>query len=362
MGLDDEFSELVQLIYATPTEGYDWRAVSRGLMHITGSCSSCISVIDHHRARYCTSALYGSEDSKFADGSRDYEEVLWNEDPTFQYAATNPDATLIDSEAVIGTQDYVQHPFVKWTRSAFRTSHWRIRSTKIREGLALGITLHTPQEEGRMRSADAAMFDRIFPHVRRAVLFHARPPELASKSAALLSIDLAGRVLQVSDKAAGLIAAMDGLTLQQSFLKTTNAAAQERLDKAIAMAIRPRLEEAETGTATVPRPSGKEDYLLLVEPLPRKDHFSDWMGAAAIVRVVDPTEQLGISDVHARLFGLTPREWEVADMLLRGFGPEAAAANLGISYETARVHLRALFRKTGTSRQAQLIERLLRVS
>ena len=59
------------------------------------------------------------------------------------------------------------------------------------------------------------------------------------------------------------------------------------------------------------------------------------------------------------LSAATAREREVASLLLAGHSVESLSATLGISRNTTRVHLQSLFRKTGTTRQIDLVRRLL---
>src|SRR5262249_5329397 len=54
-------------------------------------------------------------------------------------------------------------------------------------------------------------------------------------------------------------------------------------------------------------------------------------------------------------FGLTPAEARLALQLVAGETLRAAAAKLGITYETARTELKNIFNKTGTCRQAELV-------
>jgi DNA-binding CsgD family transcriptional regulator len=57
-------------------------------------------------------------------------------------------------------------------------------------------------------------------------------------------------------------------------------------------------------------------------------------------------------------FGLTPAEARLASIIAEGFNPERAAEELGISRVTARNQLKAIFAKTGTHRQSELVARL----
>lgn len=59
-------------------------------------------------------------------------------------------------------------------------------------------------------------------------------------------------------------------------------------------------------------------------------------------------------------FGLTPAELQVAALLAQGKTLLQIAADLGISRATVAFHLRHIFQKTDTNRQAELVARLLR--
>ena len=60
-------------------------------------------------------------------------------------------------------------------------------------------------------------------------------------------------------------------------------------------------------------------------------------------------------------FGLTPAEARLALQLVAGETLRSAGVKLGISYETARTHLKNIFSKTGTRRQAELVVVLVTV-
>jgi DNA-binding CsgD family transcriptional regulator len=54
-------------------------------------------------------------------------------------------------------------------------------------------------------------------------------------------------------------------------------------------------------------------------------------------------------------FGLTPAEVRLVLRLVSGDSLRSAAKALGIKYETVRTHLKSIFQKTGTRRQAELV-------
>lgn len=69
--------------------------------------------------------------------------------------------------------------------------------------------------------------------------------------------------------------------------------------------------------------------------------------------------ELGIErEAFARRYGLSPREAEVAELVLRGYGNPAIAATLGITAATAKRHLTRIFDKIGVDSRTQLVSRL----
>jgi DNA-binding CsgD family transcriptional regulator len=54
-------------------------------------------------------------------------------------------------------------------------------------------------------------------------------------------------------------------------------------------------------------------------------------------------------------FGLTTAEARLVLRLMMGDSLQCAANALGIKYETVRTHLKSIFQKTGTRRQAELV-------
>lgn len=60
------------------------------------------------------------------------------------------------------------------------------------------------------------------------------------------------------------------------------------------------------------------------------------------------------------MFGLTPTEARIAGVLAQGRSRAQIADDFGISRTTVAFHMRNIFQKTGTSRQAELVSLLLR--
>ena len=67
------------------------------------------------------------------------------------------------------------------------------------------------------------------------------------------------------------------------------------------------------------------------------------------------------TSVLRALFGFTPREAELAALLMQGVGVEEAARMIGVTVSTARTFLASLAAKTDTHTQAALVRQLLAI-
>ena len=100
--------------------------------------------------------------------------------------------------------------------------------------------------------------------------------------------------------------------------------------------------------------------LLLLQPLENAGVLDDAPSRRLLVVLSEACAFDGPDEETTRaFFGITPAEFRLAERLATGERLDDAARALRISVETARTYLKALFRKTGTARQAALVRRLL---
>jgi DNA-binding CsgD family transcriptional regulator len=71
-----------------------------------------------------------------------------------------------------------------------------------------------------------------------------------------------------------------------------------------------------------------------------------------------PARASQIAPLLLDAYGLTPREAEMAQLILRGVATDRIAAALSISPLTAQQHLKAVFDKTGVASRRELIARV----
>jgi len=104
---------------------------------------------------------------------------------------------------------------------------------------------------------------------------------------------------------------------------------------------------------------GGADYVAHVLPLlagARRETAAPHRAVAVLVVHNAAQNPSSPPEVVAKAFGLTPREVGVLFALVEAPGVAEVAELLGLSKTTIRAHLRQLFAKTGTARQAELVK------
>ncbi len=106
-------------------------------------------------------------------------------------------------------------------------------------------------------------------------------------------------------------------------------------------------------------------YQIGVVPLPRskgsRSLFSGGPLFLVVVRNLTRPAGTGTMADLGAAFGLTAAEQKLCDLLLLGNSLKEAADILGIAFETVRQRLKAIFHKTGTHKQSELIALLGRL-
>jgi DNA-binding CsgD family transcriptional regulator len=169
-------------------------------------------------------------------------------------------------------------------------------------------------------------------------------------------VDDKGSVRLMNKEAERIIAEDDGLSTPQGVLKGSVPKQNSKLHEAIQKAFE---EESLDEIVSFPRQSGGRPYLVLI---PGQRFSADERPEAVVLLVIDTEQRTKISgDTLVRLYNLTPSETRVALMLIEGKRLDQIAEELEVAQTTVVFHLKNLFRKTETNRQADLVRVLLSV-
>jgi DNA-binding CsgD family transcriptional regulator len=176
----------------------------------------------------------------------------------------------------------------------------------------------------------------------------------------LISADV--KVLLVNRFAQAIIDQNDGLTIIRQNLCTRRTEDAQRLQKLIHESAATSLGRGirAGGTMNISRPSQRCSFNVLVTPLHLRPVSPAAQQPAAAAFISDPECQLETQvQTLGHLFALSHAEARLAAVLIKGCSLREASEELSVSLSTVRTHLKRLFEKTGTNRQATLIRAFL---
>jgi DNA-binding CsgD family transcriptional regulator len=218
-------------------------------------------------------------------------------------------------------------------------------------------------------SAERRLLDQLTPHVARGLEIGLRLERLdAERRAAqaaldeltvgIALLDETGRVLHVNRTLAGLAEAGDGLSIAGEGLRAADPSTAASLRNLIARAVDRHTPSG--GAVPIERAARYRPLHVVVAPIRQNGGERTWgVPARAIVLVSDPERHAVVpAELLRAAYGLTDAEARVATRIGHGTALEVIAEELGISLSTVRNHLKQIFEKTGTHRQAELVRLL----
>ncbi len=235
-----------------------------------------------------------------------------------------------------------------------------------------GLTVNRGPKQPRFGIAELRLMQRLTPHLCQALRLHRRLTEANGARAVacdaldrlqtgVVLVNVRGVPVFANAAATAIAGQRDGFEIEADGIRASTSELTAQIGTAVAQAIglakgaevQPRREAA----LTIPRPSGRRPFSLLVVPAgQRAGMLGTEVGAAAAVFITDLDERVLSGPVHlAKTYGLTATETRVAMGLANGLTTSHIADELGISKNTARWHVKHVLHKTGVRTQAQFV-------
>lgn len=240
------------------------------------------------------------------------------------------------------------------------------------------LAITRPARVGTFERDDVRLLRLLLPHLRRAMETQLRLAALGvQRDSALealdrlrhgiLIVDAQARVIHVNAAAEAILRKADGLGAEPASkrLRASAHGQTSALRRLIAQAARRDgggpPDVGGNGALRLDRATGTP-LLLSVTPLWAETAWNVSRQPAVLILIAVPEDSEAIAPRHLRaLYGLTTAEAAVAGRIAQGQGVKTAAEALGISPSTLSWHLRHVFEKTGTARQAELARLVERV-
>jgi len=219
---------------------------------------------------------------------------------------------------------------------------------------------------------DGSMRERlrlIVPHIRRAMLVGQMVDRAAAEAATfgnaldgigagLFFVDAGGRIVHANTSGQDMLA--QGVLARGSSgkLASYDTSAVQGLDEIFGITESGDADEPRGGAVPLTARDG-EHYVAHVLPLTAGSRRQAGTSSEAIAAIFVKKAALDMpspQDIMAKFYKLTPTELRVLFAIVQVGGVPDVAQSMGISPSTVKTHLRRLFAKTGTDRQADLVK------
>lgn len=354
------FSHMVSLIYAAAASPAGWDEaldeVHRNFEQSgTGIVrSTCLAFADGVSRSMAGTMRAEANDAYVYYGRMDY---------VLQAVERGPVGTVRTSDELVA-------PY----RSTEFHNDW-VRPNQIEEGVFVRLTAEAnPVSLVVAGSADGPpyvtdermeLIDRLVPHIQQALrtqrqldAVRDRARHLAqtfdrlSQGVAIVTDGM--RLIECNAAAEHVLATRDGLRIDNGVLVASFPREQRSLQTLAEQALT-REGVRRGGSLMCQRISGKRPYVLHFLPLDATS-LETRIDPVAAVFIIDPTHQrFPVERMLRELYGLTKAEGSVATLVLTGENIQGISDRLSLSSTTVRSHLQAIFAKTGTHRQAELV-------
>jgi DNA-binding CsgD family transcriptional regulator/PAS domain-containing protein len=275
-------------------------------------------------------------------------------------------------QELISTQELVRTEFYNDFCRRLGVHHLVGGQMPLEKELVATIGIQRPRSSPEFEDGDKRLCGLLLPHLGRAVQLyrHIKVIHRANRAAwdaldslrvGVLLVDSRGKVLFANAIADRVLRAGRGLVVRNSRLHAQDSRQDPAVQQAIADAqLAAAGRSLQAGTVLPIRRADRQPLSLLICPAPRNlaDVFARDCGA--VIFVTDPVDQRPLPEaLLARYYGLTPAEARLLEALVAGARLQDYAELAGITFHTARNHLRRVFAKTDFHRQSDLVRDVL---
>jgi DNA-binding CsgD family transcriptional regulator len=285
---------------------------------------------------------------------------------------------IVTSEQLIAPAELQRTEFYNDFLLPYHIVHQFCAPILVNKHMCTVLSCLRPKDKGPFGTKAVTLVRQLFPHLQKAVQLERQiailqvERDTSLESLDLLStgfilVDRQAHVLFMNRAARHILDQNDGLAIKLTGLAAVLPAETTMIHKLVydawVMGSCSGLPSSQ-GSVAVSRPSGRRRLSLLVVPLRPNASRSRLLGGidipAAAILISDPESET-VADTTAlrQSFRLTSAEANLASILMAGKSLEEATEELRISMNTAKTQLKAIFSKTGTSRQGELIRQLL---
>jgi len=238
-----------------------------------------------------------------------------------------------------------------------------------RPGELAGCVVARGERDAEFSEDVLKLLRELTPHLRVAIRLYNRVGEIQQNLDSLelsleqfaigvFVLDVTATVIFVNSMGKRLLALKDGMLMDSGKICAASKRESAQVQSAIQKAIESKEDSRNRhiGLASISRKSGRP-FHIFVSPW-RANRQLALKKPAAMMLVAQPERKIPQEAWLQTLYGLTKAESRLAALVAGGMAGPEAARKLGLSPESVRTRLKAIFSKTETRRQSDLVSLL----
>jgi len=366
----DALLRLAERIHLVPGGEVTWEQVLRETSRLLDCRASFFTVYDLQ-----TFALENArQDALCLERIEQYKSHYVKIDRGVSFVKKNPCARLFQNADYMSLEEMDKDEHVQDFLVPQDIKYFAAAISLQPDNKAVTLAPQRAPQQGPFEAQELALLGAIAPH-----FFHLNRLTARTKAVGLcgqlttsaleqlrypaLIVDCQLELLWANDRARALLRADGALALFNRCLYARRSGEQRRLRALVQAACQPGLAGC-GGAVALSGEEGAPFCSLFVSPLhvAQDDallvHSRRRRFALLLAQECHPQDP-GPLDFLRQLYGLSAQERRLTERLAAGRDLRSASSDLGIGYETARQYLKAVFGKTGTRSQSQLLRLIL---
>lgn len=369
MGDLDQYSRLIGDVYELSGDPQQWGILLEGVTRFVDGRVGQLAVFSLKQQRKPTWRVWGHD-------PQDYKTFLYRhatEDPRLSYILSNP-GRIICGEDGVDPEQFRATAMFREVVEPMDLEHSLVSYFAQEADVMATVCAMRGRGQGAFGAPEKQKLGLVVPHLRRAFELYALLDEAKAKvgdiaaaldivDAGIFLVDADMRVAHVNMAGDAMVKEGD-IALRSGKLAFRDDRASRQVAAAVALALAAARGEANLPHAEhmeVPRPnSDSGPYRVSLHPLPLGTGNVKLATRSQIAVVVRAPGRSG-TDVARRLqttFRLTPSEAALGAALAVGASLADFAQQRSVAMSTVRSQLKALYEKTDTNRQGELVARL----
>jgi DNA-binding CsgD family transcriptional regulator/GAF domain-containing protein len=356
-----DIDRLVPAIYEAACAPEGWTDVLRGVAEVVGAEAVFFAQLPYRRL---SAGRVWSHEIDSAHVAAFMRDDVVGRSAYAQVCTMMPEGEPFDVSESFSDPRLLADPAVKVFLGPAKLVEGRFGTATKGDGMIVPLACLNSAARGGLDPAQTALMRRLMHHVGQAAKVHLRLARLQGEVQALssslqrltvgvMTVTATLRLRFLNAEAERILSDADGVRLRNLRIGLSDPTVHAALKRAVAGMASCGADEA-PACLFVPRPSGAPSYTVVVAPPAASGPASPL--AAATLFLTDPVgpTALPAPALLAAGLGLTATEAEVARLAAMGRGMAFVAESLGVSLNTARTHLKAVYAKVGVNHQAAL--------